>query len=61
MLKPRKPKTQSSTRSLPPLQIDRRADNPAEKLDIFIAEFASEFASPVGRTCSWQKVSAGEN
>lgn len=45
-----KAEAQSWTRSLPPLQIDRRADNPAEKLDIFIAEFASEFASPAGRT-----------
>ncbi|MEO5655067.1 MAG: transcription-repair coupling factor [Nitrosospira sp.] len=45
-----KAEAQSWTRSLPPLQIDRRADNPAERLDIFIAEFTSEFASPGGRT-----------
>ena len=57
-----KAETQGWTRSLPPLQIDRRADNPAERLDIFIAEFASEFASPAGRTSLfWRKVSAGGN
>ncbi len=45
-----KAEAQSWTHSLPPLQIDRRADNPAEKLDTFIAKFASEFAPPGGRT-----------
>ncbi|MDN5935709.1 MAG: transcription-repair coupling factor, partial [Nitrosospira sp.] len=38
------------TSSPPPLQIDRRADNPAEKLSAFIAGFAAEFKSPGGRT-----------
>jgi transcription-repair coupling factor (superfamily II helicase) len=41
---------QDSTSPLPPLQIDRRADNPAEKLATFIADFTSEFSSPAGRT-----------
>lgn len=41
---------QNLTRSLPPLQIDRRADNPAERLAGFIPEFAASFKSPAGRT-----------
>ncbi|MDQ3187226.1 MAG: transcription-repair coupling factor [Pseudomonadota bacterium] len=40
---------QDLTSSLPPLQIDRRADNPAEKLSAFIAEFAAEFKPSGGR------------
>ncbi|SEP32637.1 transcription-repair coupling factor (superfamily II helicase) [Nitrosovibrio sp. Nv6] len=45
-----KAETQNLTRSLPPLQIDRRADNPAEKLDAFIAKFTSEYGPSGGRT-----------
>jgi transcription-repair coupling factor (superfamily II helicase) len=33
------PKTQNLTSGLPPIQIDRRATNPIEKLSAFIAEF----------------------
>lgn len=40
---------QNLTSALPPLQIDRRADNPADKLSAFIAEFAAEFKSHGGR------------
>ena len=42
--------TPSLTDFLPPLQIDRRADNPAEKLAAFIPEFTTSFKSPGGRT-----------
>jgi transcription-repair coupling factor (superfamily II helicase) len=38
------------TEPLPPLQIDRRADNPAEKLADFIKQFSSKFEPPGGRT-----------
>ena len=41
--------TQNFTKSLPPLQIDRRADNPAERLASFIPEFASRYQSSGGR------------
>ncbi|MEO6825201.1 MAG: transcription-repair coupling factor [Nitrosospira sp.] len=41
--------TQNFTKSLPPLQIDRRADNPAERLATFIPEFASSYQSSGGR------------
>jgi transcription-repair coupling factor (superfamily II helicase) len=41
---------QNLTRLLPPLQIDRRADNPAERLAGFIPEFTASFQSPAGRT-----------
>ena len=34
------PKTQNLTSGLPPIQIDRRATNPTEKLAAFIAEFS---------------------
>ncbi|SOD40832.1 transcription-repair coupling factor [Nitrosovibrio sp. Nv4] len=45
-----KAEAQNLTRSLPPLQIDRRADNPAEKLNAFIAKFTSEYGPSGGRT-----------
>ena len=35
---------------LPPLQIERRADNPAEKLAAFVGEFTAESESSGGRT-----------
>jgi transcription-repair coupling factor (superfamily II helicase) len=38
------------TEPLPPLQIDRRADNPAEKLADFIKQFSAKFEPPGGRT-----------
>ncbi|HEX8873418.1 MAG TPA: transcription-repair coupling factor, partial [Nitrosospira sp.] len=44
-----KNETRNLTQPLPPLQIDRRADNPAEKLAAFIRQFATEFEPP-GRT-----------
>ncbi|WP_090826401.1 transcription-repair coupling factor [Nitrosovibrio tenuis] len=43
-------KTPNLTEPLPPLQIDRRADNPAEKLAAFLKQFAAEFEPPGGRT-----------
>lgn len=44
------PDVQNLTRPLPPLQIDRRADNPAEQLARFIPEFTASFKSSSGRT-----------
>ena len=45
------PTIQSSKPGLcPPLQIDRRADNPAEKLSAFVSRFSAEFQPPGGRT-----------
>lgn len=41
--------TESLTRPLPPLQIDRRADNPAEKLIAFTKEFPANPEIPGGR------------
>src|SRR5687768_4358176 len=41
---------QDLTHSLPPLQIDRRAENPAEKLAAFVAKFATESGPPGGQT-----------
>ncbi len=40
---------ESLTRPLPPLQIDRRADNPAEKLIAFTKEFPANSEIPGGR------------
>ena len=42
--------TSNLTEPLPPLQIDRRADNPAEKLAGFVKRFSAEFEPPGGRT-----------
>jgi transcription-repair coupling factor (superfamily II helicase) len=41
--------SQTLTHSLPPLQIDRRADNPAQRLAGFIPEFTTSFKSSAGR------------
>ncbi len=43
-------KTEKLTEPLPPLQIDRRADNPAEKLATFVKQFSAKFEPPGGRT-----------
>lgn len=42
-------KTGNLTAPLPPLQIDRRADNPAEKLAAFVQQFPVEFEPRGGR------------